>query len=170
MLERFKICKDLDICLSWLHHNPTLAVAISHEHARNNRLIPYSQIYCFEKSEVIYEYALKFLVHDKFPFLFKLNEFIRLTDASGIIKKWNSNRNTLIEFQHNEKYYNQITIEHFFGGFVILSGILLLIISIFILEIIVHKNVNKQNPSEFWRKIQMIIDTKRYFCLENKFD
>lgn len=170
MLEGFEICNDLDICLSWLQHNAKLAVAVSHEHARNNRLIPYSQMYCFENSEAIYEYALKFLVRDKFPFLLELNQFIRLADAGGLIRKWNSNRSTLIEFQHNEKYYNQITIEHFFGFFFLLSGILLFAFSIFILEIIVHKNVNKPNSKKFWRNIQMIIDSKRYFCCENKFD
>lgn len=86
--------------MSWLKNNPTLAVAVSHEHARKNRLIPYSQMYCFEKSEAIYEYAPKFLVRDKFPFLVELDEFIRLADASGLIMKWSSSHRVSHNFDH----------------------------------------------------------------------
>lgn len=170
MIGSFEICKDLDICLSWLHDNPTLAVAVSHEHARNNRLIPYSQLHCFENSDAIYAYAPKFLVSTKFPFHNELDKFIRSADASGLIRKWNSNRNLLIEVQHDEKYYNEITIEHFFGGFVILGAIIFVTFFIFILEITVYKKMNKPNSCAFWRKIEMIIDSKRYFYLENKLE
>lgn len=124
-------------------------------------------MYCFEKSEAIYEYAPKFLVRDKFPFLVELDEFIRLADASGLIMKWSSSLRVSHNFDHPLSY-GLLTLQTHFGGYMITSCVILFSFSLFILEIIVYNNARKQNASKFWLLLQMFIDPDRHFWLENK--
>lgn len=88
MVENFKVCDDLNFCLNQLVQNSQFAVAISREHARNCHLMSTSQIYCFKNNEIIYDYAKSFLVRKDNLHLDKLNEFIRMSSASGLIEKW----------------------------------------------------------------------------------
>lgn len=95
-LAKFKICEDLNVCLKQLNQNQQLAIAISREHVRNSH--SNLHVFCFEQSDMIYDYALKFLVRKDFPYLNEFNEFIRMTSARGLIKKWHSER--IIRYQN----------------------------------------------------------------------
>lgn len=162
MLTHFKICNNLDQCLSRLSGNPKLAVAISREHVQNNRFISTSQFYCFE-SENIYEYDLNFLVGKNIPFSKDLNEFIRRVIESGLIKKWHSDSQIRIP----NKYINTIH-EQLDGVFLICYTMIVVVIFIFILEKIVYTKVRSPNTSRYWKFIEMLIDPDRHFWLENQ--
>lgn len=169
-LRKFIVCKNLDICLSSIEQNSKLAVAISRKHALNSHSISSIKISCFEDSEIIYEYPLKFLTTKNFSYLNELNKFILMASSSGFINKWIKDQqiSTYFHSESQEKYYNQITIEHFYGCLIILGCILIGIILILTLEIFIHKQTRKPNSSKYWKIIEMFIDPKRHFWLENK--
>lgn len=168
LLERFKSCSDLDACLSQLQINSKLAVAISREHSLNSHLISPSQIYCFEKSEIIYEYALKFLIRKEFAYIEELNEFIRQASAGGLIEKWHKDSQFQHNYIHRPRTYFRLSMDNFYGTHLILLGLALAAIFIFLLELFVYKKVTKPNPSKFWMTVEFVIDPVRYFWLENR--
>lgn len=89
------------MCLSQLHQNSKLAVAISREHAYASRLP--SQLYCFDKEHIIYNYALTFLVRKDFRYLNELNRFVRAASAGGLIEKWQRSFRTRNVFANDMK-------------------------------------------------------------------
>lgn len=163
MLTNFKICDNLDQCLSRLSGNPKLAVAISREHTQNNRLISASQFYCFE-SEKIYEYDLNFLVSKNIHFLKDLNKFIQRAIDSGLIKKWHSDNQIRIPYKYINTIHGQLD-----GVFLICSIMIVVVIFIFIFEKIVYTKVRSPNASRYWKFIEMLIDPDRHFWLGNEF-
>lgn len=168
MLERFKICNNLDACLNQLDQNSKLAIAISYEHSQNSLSISsQSSYHCFSKSEIIYEYALKFLVRKNFPHLRELNEFIQRASASGLIEKWrlkNQYRNN-----HPNDMFGYLTFEHFLG-IVILGCFLWILFIIFLfIERFVYTKNRTTNPLRFWVFIEMVIDPHRHFMLETNY-
>lgn len=167
MLEKFHICDDLDFCLSQLDHKFRLAVAISREYSHNSRLTLACHYHCFEKSEIIYEYALKFLVRRNFPYFNELNRFIQMASSSGLIEKWRStNQNP---FDYKEMFFGYLTFDYFLG-IVILGSILWILLIVFIfVERIVHTKNREPNPSQFWVIFEMVIDPDRHFMLDNKY-
>lgn len=168
LLERFKVCTDLDICLSQLDRNDRLVVAISREHALNSRLISTSQIYCFKNPETIYDYTLSILMHENFPLSKELDEFIRIASASGLIKRWRlvSRIRNVPKYDANE--IGILKLDSLFGLLVIYFRMVFLLFITFCLELIVHKMVKKFNSSKMWMHIEMLIDSDRHFLLENK--
>lgn len=171
-IEKFEICDDLKLCLKKLHQNSNLAVAVSRELARDGHFRLAPQLYCFQKSEIIYDYLLKFLVRKHFPYLHELNDFVRTASESGLIEKWhtpNLNRN-IINVEPIE--CNGIAMSDFIVLVVIY--ILLKIGSFFLLflEKLVYKNVRKRNASgmwlKFWLYAEMAIDPDRHFFKEMK--
>lgn len=167
-METFKICNDLDWCLSQLHGNAKLAVAISHEHAHNNRLISKSKFYCFKNSEIIYDYALKFLVRKDFPHLKQLNAFIGMTSASGFIKKWHIISRVEPQYTYSPKVYGILTIENVGVTYIAWFTIALSTFLVFFLEMFIHKMAIKPNSSRIWKLIEMFINSDRHFWLKNK--
>lgn len=168
LLEKFKICNDLDRCLSQVDGNPKLAVAISREHAHNNRLISNSKFYCFRNSEIIYDYALKFLVRKDFSYLAQLNSFIGMTSASGLIEKWHINSRIKSQYTHSTKEYGILTIENIGVTYLGWFAIALCTILVFFVEILVHKMAKKPNARRIWKLIEMFINSDRHFWLKNK--
>lgn len=168
MLAKFTVCNSLDVCLNKITCNSKLAIAISHAHSRHSRLIMMHQYYCFDNSEIIHEYAVKFLVRKEFPYLKELNHFIQMTSSSGLIEKWRSEK--LNRSTYKNGILDYLTFDHFVA-FIIL-GILLwvcLIIFLFI-ERLVYPKCRENNPSKFWIIIEIIIDSHRHFMLENKYN
>lgn len=169
-IENFVVCDDLDFCLDQLNWNSALAVAIFFEHARNHLSGPDSQIYCFKNSEIISEYSLKFFVHDDFPYLNELNEFIHLTSASGLIEKWRSNKQMLNQsFTYKRKIHNRLVLYNFLGIFYVGAVMGIIVISTFFLERFVYTKVRTANTFRFWKIIEMMIDPNRHFLLEKRF-
>lgn len=146
----------LDECLSQLDWNLKLAVALSHEHAMNSRLISISQLHCFD--EVIYDYALKILVQRDFAYTKELNEFIQMASAGGLIKQWHKNNKIRSKYKYEQEISPQITAEKSFGFAIIWLILMMSVILFAFFEQIVYKKARAQNPSRFWIMIDLIID------------
>lgn len=151
-----------------LNQNTKLAVAISHEHSQNSHLIiAHGGYYCFSKSEIIHDYALKFLLRKEFPYIKELNEFIQRTSASGLIEKWRLKNQ--YRFIHSIDTFAYLTFGHFFG--IMILGFFLwtfLIVFLFIERYVFTKN-QIANPSRFGVLTEMVIDPHRHFMLETKY-
>lgn len=167
LLKNFMVCDDLDVCLSQLNRNPKLAVAISREHAHNSRLISISELYCFDNFETIHKYALKFLIRKEFTYKSGLNHFIQMASAGGLIEKWRSISRIRSQYAYEKKFYGIITLENFYGIFLIFISILAHLILLHFFENIVNGKARKPNPFRFWLFIEMVIDPYRHFWLEN---
>lgn len=134
MVNYFKICNNLDQCLSRLDGNPKLAVAISRKRAYNSHLTLASHIYCFD-SEIIYEYDLKFLVKENSTIFANLNDFIQRAIQSGLIKKWRSDSQMIkMSCKYIQKVNGHLNLEQLFGMIVIWGIIIAHVIFVFLLE------------------------------------
>lgn len=167
MLEKYKICTDLDLCLDQLERNSKLAVAISREHAHNYRLNSTKHFYCFQESHIIHEYSLKFLIRKDFSYLNKLNEFIQMAATSGLIEKWRTDDKIRNKYKSNALFYHQIVIENFGGFFIIWISIKMIIICTLIIEKVVYSKIKKPNPSPLWILLDKLIGPDRHFLLKN---
>lgn len=168
LLKKFRVSSNLDQCLIEVDQSRNLAVAISQEHAHNSRLIPFSKLYCFQASEIIYEYALKFLVRRNFPLTPKLNEFIRTASATGLIKKWHDETQIQYQFKNQKPDNNQLILRDTLSVGILGFLCFILIFICFLFETFVHKRAKKTNPSLFWLLAEMFIDGDRQFLLETK--
>lgn len=160
--------KNLDECLSQLKHNSKLAVVTSHEHAMNSHLIAFSQLRCF--NEVIYKYALKFLVRHDFAYINELNKFIQIASASGLIKKWHNDNQIHAKFKYEREISEQLTLEKEYGFAIIWIVLQMSVILFACFEQIVYKKARAPNPSRFWLIIELIIDSDRHFWLKNEWN
>lgn len=165
LIEKYRICKHLDDCLGQLKIHPDVAVAVSREYSHN---ISNIDIYCFEKANNIYDYALHFWVRKDFPHLKELNRFIGLASAGGLIEKWRSIKQTKTYAKHHENVYNNVNMKNLLGLVIILCSLEILAISTILIERIVHRNVHVRNPSKFWIFANMFINPDRIFLLETK--
>ena len=170
VIKNFKITMNLDERLSQVNENPKLAVAISLAHVQSYRLDFPSQLYCFQNSEIIHKYALKFFIRNDFRYLKQLNKFVEMAHAGGLIKHWYSNK--LMKITQNrvraERSYNQLELRHFYGTFSLYLTIAMVPILALILERIVYAKARARNAKRFWKTIEMLIDPERYFMLESK--
>lgn len=144
-----------------------MAVAISREHARHSH--SFSNLYCFEGSDILYDHPLTFLINKCFPFSKKLNEFIQMSNEGGLVDKWLTIYRTRVPRNRREQVYNQMKLEHFHGVLIVWSIMLSIVLSTFLCEQIVYRRARTMNPSRFYLMADMFIDPDRHFMLENKF-
>lgn len=154
--------------MSQLYENSKLAVAISREHAINSRLISTDELYCFEKSQIIYEYDLKLFMCTNFPYINELNQFIQMASASGLIKKWRIDNQIRSKIMRKEKNYNQLTLEQGYGYLIIWYCLLAFTFLFVFVEKIIYMKARAPNPSKIWILAEMLIDSDRHFLLETK--
>lgn len=166
LLEHFEVENDLELALCKLEHNPRMSIAISREHAYNNPSIPFSRIYCFEKSHIIYSYTLNFFVRKNFPYLDELDDFILITGATGLIEKWR----TLDRIKPKVKYEERsigVTSRTFFQVLFMFLTLCTLLPMMLLFERFVHKKAHKANASNIWILFEIFIDSDRHFMLES---
>lgn len=171
MLERFRICDDFRQCLSKLGSNSKLAVALSREYTRWIRLSSALQFYCFEKPEIIHSYALKFFLRKDFLYMNELNKFIKAASESGLIEKWRSYVNIQsINTQNSaERKSGLITLENIYGALGLWIVLQTLVLCIFLLEMLIHRQARKSNRvRRFWIFVEKIISPERHFMLKTK--
>lgn len=166
MVENFEVSEDLDLCLSKLEENPTNAVIVSREYVRTMHQA--SQYYCFGRSDIIYEYALKMLVQKNFLYLNELNRFIKMSSENGLIGKWRTENNSHFKYNFNGKVIRQLRLENAYGFLIMYAFQKSIIILLIFLEKCVYKKANEPNPSRFWLFIEMLIDPDRHFWNETK--
>lgn len=164
-IHNFKIQNDLSEYLAQLGSNSKLAIATSRELAKNINSGLTSSFYCFERSESIHEYAVKFLVRKNIPYLNKLNNFIGMASAGGLIEKWHENIHIN---KHKPKENYQIQLKHLAGIFMLWSILLFCIFGIFLIEVVVYKQVRKPNASRFWIICEIFLDSRRHFLLKDR--
>lgn len=167
MIDSFKVCENLDVCLRQLIDNEELAVAVSREYIRNKNINLTSQIYCFDKHETLYNYAMTFLIRDDFNYTKQLNAFIQEVDANGLVEKWRSNGRIGNRNKIKEKVYNQFGLKDFYGMSIIGGALALTAILSLLLEMFAYKKARKSRNSELWRKVERLFDSKRYFMTNN---
>lgn len=169
-LRNFKLCENLDVCLSRLLREPKLAVAISYEHAQNSHLILSTDIYCFERSEIIYDYALKFLVRKDFGHLHQLNAFIKAASSSGLIEKWRLDNRIKSQVENGKtSYFKTMNMDELQGYFVVCAIMVTVNFVVFLLEKYIHNKVREPNHSRLWNIVEMIINPDRHFLKETIF-
>lgn len=141
-------------------------MAISREHAQNSRSM--SSSHCFKNSEIIHEYALKFLVRKNFPHLKGLNEFIQMASAGGLINKWLQIGRIRNLYEMTRRGFGQLMMGNFYGAHIVYGSLILVVFMVIIIEKITYKKAKEPKPMKFWLIVEMIIDGDRYFLLENK--
>lgn len=167
MINSFKVCENLDVCLGQLIDNEELAVAVSREYIRHTNLNLTSQIYCFDNHETLYNYALTFLIRNDFNYTKQLNAFIQKVDANGFIEKWRSNGRIGNRNKIEEKVYNQFGLKDFYGMSIIAAALALTAVLCLLLEMFAYKKSRKSRNRKLWRKVERLIDSKRYFMTNN---
>lgn len=151
-----------------LEQNSKLAVATSIERVQKMRLDSNLKLFCFDYPNNIYEYPLTILMKKDFPLLEELNTFIQYASDGGLIVKWlKGNRYSSVSekppnFNFSEGNFNS----HWFNG-IIFCSVTLLSLAVFFVEILIHRNIQGNKSSIFWRYCQMIIDPYRYFLLKD---
>lgn len=146
-------------------------MAVSHEYFqyfKKRHLFTAAEIYCFENSEIIYEYAPKLLVRNGFPFLKELNKFLEMISECGVINKWLSDNYFRTSKKKVNKVYYRFTMSNVYGLLLIGALDIFFTVIVFIFEKIVHKKTREPNTSRFWKMIEMLIDPDRYFLLGNR--
>lgn len=150
-----------------LDKNADLAVAVSLEHARNNKLIPMSEIYCFENGEQIWKYPTKILVRNDFPLLNELNAFINQAISNGLMEKWLTKTWSRPDYLQEDDDNGQITIANFSGFFVLWICLSIVPTAVCLIEKTIARFANKSNPSRISLLLEMLIDGERHFLLQN---
>lgn len=168
MLQNFKECDILDQCLYEVEQNSKMALGMSQALGLYSRSISSCQLYCFENSEIIYEYALKFLMRNDFPYVNELNQFIGIASAAGLIGKWHSHIQMKIQQPRHKSSYSHIKLESFYGVYVTWMGTQLAVILLFVVEKFVYTKATSSNPRKIWIFLEMVIEPGRHFLLEQK--
>lgn len=159
------VCKDIDICLQHLKDNEKLAVATSREHALNSPLISKQKIFCFRRSQSIYNYPVVIQMRKNFPFAIELNEFIKRAVEGGLIIKWRWDSQTTYKYEPDKVPLKHLTVEHMAGAFTAFFILGLCSIGACIAEQIVHRRARMRNAIRFWKIVDMLIDPERHFLL-----
>lgn len=170
MLKQFHVCDDLNQCVRQLNHNPKLAVAISREHVQNGHLLFDSKQYCFDKTEIIHDYPVKFLVRKGFPHTLKLNEFLVAAIESGLIENWRLSKRIRYQTKKTEInfFYLNLNNDTLYGGYIIYSIMGTFLFVILASERIIHTFARRPNCSKFWRLAERFIDPHRHFLCKTK--
>lgn len=166
-MKKFRACEDLDICLKQLYSNRHLAVAASLKHAQNSRLIPASEIYCFEDLEKITEYPVQILVRKDFPFFDEFNTFINIAKANGLISKWLTETRVRPDYEFQEVHYDDFSIDNFGGFFVFWLTLFIVPMLVCVAETLIFRGAQKINPRKIFILLEMVIDGNRYFLLND---
>lgn len=88
VVKNYEICYDIDECLKNILTDPQLAVAVSRQHSENSPLIKKTDMFCFPRTENIYNFLVSVLAKRDYHLLPKLNDNIRRILESGLLKKW----------------------------------------------------------------------------------
>lgn len=164
----FKVCDELDDCLIEMNRHYSLAIVMSREYFHYNQLSRTLPIFCYENSDIIYDYSIKLLVSKKFMLLRELNEFMRMASEGGLIEKWRRSSRIRFSSKHNILNFKPIQMAQFSGLLIIYCVPVFLLVLLLIIENIGHKKVNQPNSSRIWILIEKLIDSERYFLLDNK--
>lgn len=162
MLQQFRLCTDINICLDELKWNKKLAVSISYERIQSSSYLRSSQLHCFSNMESVYVFYLRFLVKKNFRYLSQLNEFIQIARSSGIISHWINRMNPhFIPVAEDDTTATNIII----GVYPIVVSLFIFAIFIFFVERITYTKARNSRTIRLWVIIEIYIDPDRHFLL-----
>lgn len=120
------------------------------------------EFYCFNYPNKIHESPTKYLLRHNFPFLKELNRFLKQASDGGLIAKWIKTCQHFVKKMANMKPFEDGSI---IVELVIHNIAMIVAFIVFFIEKIVHKKGHTQGSGRFWRFIQTLIDSERYFLL-----
>lgn len=156
-------------CLSRLKTEDTLACGVSRRHARNAPTVLRSEIFCFPTKDNIYYFTIVMPMRLEFVLIDSINEVFGKVLEFGLVMHWNI---LTQEYTQNAIIYKIIiaegsidsesekialTFEHFSGAFVIIAVGCALALVAFVMEIVVHSQLNAQTHSKIWRWLHIIL-------------
>lgn len=160
-IKDFEVCHDIDECLQRLKFDDNLAVAASRLHVQTQ---PFQEdIFCFDKSQNVYDYSAVFLIQRNFPLK---SEFIRLFDKirySGLIIKWQED---FVEYRRKARESfseDNISIKALVPTFLYIATPI--ISFVFALELLIYQKSHSNNVNQLWINMDKFISGKRYYLL-----
>lgn len=171
LLRRFELSENPYEHLQHLKWNDKLAVAVSLQKMKSEKLMLKFDVYCFKEPNQIYGYPLKILAKKDFPFLSKLNNFISMASESGLISKWLEGCGSQSMFEKKPLYeYMEVKFEMLMSFVAILVSLQVFALLIGVLERAAYKKVYVEKNNSFWRYVEIWISPDRCFSVaENEF-
>lgn len=169
-LSNFEFIDQPNDNLHQLEWNDKLAIAVSNELSLSpiqngkNQMDPKLKIYCFGNLNGLHQNDLTLLMRKDFPFMEKLNEFVRHASDVGLVAKWLKSYRSIAE-KPSCYNYEIFKAQNLYVVFEIGLCIFLIAFIVVIIERFVHKSVRSGNCRRFWRYIEMTIDPYRYLLL-----
>lgn len=163
IVEHFEICKDIDQCLAEIAKDRFLAVAVSREHSENSPLMKKTNMFCFTRTNNIYNFLVSILARRDHHILSRINRNIRGILEAGLLSKWQGDSQRESDLQstgpgEEDEDSGQIVlkVEHVQGAFFVTGIGLVVSFVVFLLEILSYKLLQKER-------------FKRLRCVENVF-
>lgn len=170
-IRNFKICPDLNECLTDTIRNNRLAVAAPRKHVLHSPLQFDRYLYCFAENESIQRYSTAFfvtasLMAEHRELFEQINRYIQLTLEGGLLLQWTS------EAQMQQKTQTlvavetvQMTFDRIFLPLFLYVTLSVMAIFAFGLELAVSAKCKQRNAHRFWRIVSRAIDGKRHYLL-----
>lgn len=143
--KNFEICEEIDKCLAEIASDHFLAVAVSREHSENSPLMKKTNMFCFTRSNNVYNFLVSILARKDHHILTRMNRNIRGILEAGLLSKWqaDSQRESDLSADSTEDDDDNGTIvlkvQHVQGAFYVLIVGLFVSFVIYLLEIISYK-------------------------------
>lgn len=147
--QNFEICTDIDKCLAEIVNDQFLAVAVAREHSENSPLMNKRNMFCFTRSNNIYNFLVSILARRDHHILSRVNRNIRGILEAGLLSKWQADSQRENEMKGSavdEDGDGQIVlkIEHVQGAFYVTAIGLVVSFLVFLLEILFYKLLQKE--------------------------
>lgn len=168
MIDKFRLCPQVDDCLAELAVNDRLAVAVSRMHAMNNRRISQHMVYCFDGREKIIDYPISLMIASDHPMLKQTQLLTQRALEGGLLGKWLADSSPMEQTRREQNTNDESrkqTIEHIMPAIMTYCLFLTLAIVAFIAEHSIFVCVSGGAEGRFWQWADMLIDGKRHFLL-----
>lgn len=167
MIDNYHTCPDIVECLEQLEINEELAVAVSRQHAMNNRKVANWKIHCFSGRNTINSYPVTMLIkEDISPMTNRINMIIQSLVEGGFLDKWATD--SRINGERPTQCEINLEVKHIMFAIILFVCFASLSIVAFFVEIFIHQKLKKNQHAIVWQYAQRIVDGKRYLLLPEK--
>lgn len=180
IIERYRICTNIDLCLMALANDNRLAVAISRMHTYQNhtrRNVSMDSIYCFDKNEQIIQYPMMLMMatnnNNRWAFD-RIQRLAQLAMQGGLFVKWLKDYPSFRHLGNRRRHSDangesQVqTIEHIIFAFMIYLLVISMAFVAFAIECIVYRRSRCRGVHRYWKLADILVDGKRHFFLPIK--
>lgn len=124
-------------------------------------MVSAKEIFCFEKSNNIRNDSVALLMRRGPVRIHEWNELISRIIEAGLVGKWARDQRKR-NAEDPQMAGTPMGLQHFYGGFGLCIFFWIIAIIVFILELIIHRKLQGENPHRFWRTADWVIDGKRH--------